>query len=223
MGLLVIAAGIAACGSTELPRRDAGSGGDAPPAPADAHDDAHEGVTCPVGLSPGQTDQSDCPSDPASFSCPRTSVCTYPNAYPNQFGKLQAAHYCIESQSVVVPTSCAGDCPGVRAATTAHVVPLDATDCLTRPAMDCTMPRGRSEQDLVQQWLDDIMSSGCGGFPEETVAVSFENGCATEIRLSDDRPAGQDIVVNCLAGKVNAVRWACHDLACASETSSTLP
>jgi hypothetical protein len=165
MGLLVIAAGITACRSTEAPRADAGSGADARLAANDSQGE----MTCPVGPS---------------------------------------------------PSSCPGDCPGLLARLTARVVPIDAADCLTRPAMDCTTLAGQSEQDAVAASLSLMIGECSTPFTEETVAVSFENGCATEMRISEDRPQES---VTCVTGKLSAVRWACRDLACASLSFSTLP
>jgi hypothetical protein len=51
------------------------------------------------------------------------------------------------------------------------------------------------------------------------VVVSFEGGCATAMGFA--RFVSEEAAA-CLATAVSAVRWACHDLSCATAEKSTL-
>src|SRR5256885_13723882 len=86
VSLFVSLSALAACGGGSLGRVDAGIDGNLP---SESGDDAGERVDasmdvpppaiCPVGLAPGQTDQTGCSPDPTvPVSCSRPAVCVYP-------------------------------------------------------------------------------------------------------------------------------------------------
>ena len=71
----------------------------------------------------------------------------------------------------------------------------------------------------MSNWLMTLVQQ-CPGLIENNVVVSFDNGCATEMRFSS-APYGDFIA--CMSEKLSSVRWTCHDLVCASAMVSTLP
>ena len=85
--------------------------------------------------------------------------------------------------------------------------------------MDCAPQVGLSDQDVVSKWMSDLIQD-CPPLVENQVVVSFEGGCATELRFAQ---VPLDGFTTCLAEKLGAVRWTCRDLACATVARSTLP
>jgi len=166
-----------------------------------------------VGLAPGQTDQSGCPPSRTDFRCPRDGVCLYLE------NGTQVAVYCSGQTQEVRGSSCSRQCPGLLAGLVEGLQALDASSCLARPAMPCALEPGLSEQDIVSGWLFLDVAGACPGFNENTVVVSFEGGCATEMGFA--RFVSPETAA-CLASAASAVRWTCHDLSCASAEKSTL-
>jgi len=220
---LVVVGGLAACGGERRALTDAGADGDAPPESADgaaeraeASGDVPPPAICPVGLAPGQTDQAGCPADPnAIASCPPATVCVYPDSVSGQ----QAVTYCNGTNSLMSLTLCPGQCGALVAASSVDVTPIDSSSCLSRPAMDCAPQAGLSDQDLVSKWISNVIQD-CPPLVENQVVVSFDGGCATEMRFAF---VPLDGFAACVAEKLSAVRWTCRDLTCATAARSTLP
>jgi hypothetical protein len=222
-GLFAVVGGLAACGSGGRALVDAGADGNPPLQSADgaterveASADVPPPATCPVGLAPGQTDQTGCPTDPtAVVSCPRAAVCVYPDLV----GQGQGVTYCSGTTGIISLTLCPSQCGAFVAGASTDVTPIDSSSCLSRPPMDCAPKLGLSDQDIVSTWISSVMQD-CPALVENQVVVSFEGGCATEMRFGR---APLDGFAACLAEKLSAVRWTCPNLTCATVARSTLP
>jgi hypothetical protein len=218
-------------GGTLAPNIDASVGVDS--GRSSASPEVNTSDLCPVGLAP---EDAGCPASlPVSGTCctPLGILCDYPGTDGGD--SLPVAHPYAECAPLVTPT---GSVPvwstgrvvernACGAATDAgqSLDPGDAgTPCAERPTVPCNPVSPHTQQDALNAELESLVQS-CGAPPcLGSVQVDFEEGCATDIRVSLAGPPAPSSFTQCLSEALASSHHACADgLSCAMTDGSECP